>query len=269
MKRLLKRMKAEWRACFHRDNVGLIKELVRAKFAVMDYNSVFGVLWSLINPLVLTAILYFIFRERFGSSIKAYPLYVLSGSVLIGYFLTTTGLMLPLLSDNRELVINTMIRRENLFITVFVIQTYKLFIEIVVCFMVAVFYHVLRWQAVIPLLTVVLCFALLTLSAGMFLSLFYCVVRDVRHIWGLIGRVLLFLTPVFYVRSSLSRWASWLVYCCNPLTPFVESFHAMLRGESGIRVWLTYGHSIVLTAVFCLSAYGCFVIFHTVALERS
>ncbi|MCM8781788.1 MAG: hypothetical protein NC828_01890, partial [Candidatus Omnitrophica bacterium] len=72
----LDKLKNKTARLFTKANWDILTELIRANLKVRDYNSILGVLWSLLGPLVTLVVLYFIFRTRFGQGIKAYPLYL-------------------------------------------------------------------------------------------------------------------------------------------------------------------------------------------------
>ena len=66
---------------FTRVNRNLLRELTWVEFKLTDHNSVLGVIWSFLNPVLMLLVMYFIFRGRFGQKIYAYPLYLLIGII--------------------------------------------------------------------------------------------------------------------------------------------------------------------------------------------
>src|SRR3990167_4499788 len=78
---------------FSRRNRILLRELVVTDFKLRYQGSALGYLWSLLKPLLLFAILYVIFVEflRFGSDVEHFPLYLLLGIVLWGFFTEATN----------------------------------------------------------------------------------------------------------------------------------------------------------------------------------
>src|SRR5262252_6752752 len=77
-------------------NRSLLRELVVTDFKLRYQGSALGYLWSLLRPLFLFAILYTVFGYylKIGNSIEHFPLYLLLGIVLWGFFVesTTQGL---------------------------------------------------------------------------------------------------------------------------------------------------------------------------------
>ena len=56
-----------------------LKELVKRDFKMKYYKSFLGVLWTLLNPLILATIMTIIFSTLFKRSIEYYPIYNISG----------------------------------------------------------------------------------------------------------------------------------------------------------------------------------------------
>src|SRR5688572_27881664 len=77
---------------FSRRNRILLKELVITDFKLGYQGSALGYLWSLLKPLLLFAILYVVFVKflRFGSDTEHFPVYLLFGIVLWGFFTEAT-----------------------------------------------------------------------------------------------------------------------------------------------------------------------------------
>ena len=67
-------------ALFTKSNWHLLVELVRANLKVYDHNCVIGILWSLLGPVMLLAIMYSVFKMHFGKEIiRHIPCTFLSG----------------------------------------------------------------------------------------------------------------------------------------------------------------------------------------------
>ena len=62
--------------------------LAVTEFKLRYFGSVLGYFWSLMRPLLLFGVLYFVFTKvvRFGAGVQYYPLYLLMAMVLWTYF---------------------------------------------------------------------------------------------------------------------------------------------------------------------------------------
>jgi ABC-type polysaccharide/polyol phosphate export permease len=245
----------------------LLRELIRAKLKATDYDSIFGLFWSLIGPLLLLVVMYLIFRQRFGQKVYAYPLYLLLGIVCVNFFVASTGHLIRMFLVNRDTMLNVAMHREILVLSEFFIHTYKFLIELTLCCGLSVFYGLFSWKGLLLSLPLILAYLGFVLGIGLALSLVYCFSRDIGHVWGLVTRLLYFVTPVFYTMNSISPLAKKAVYWLNPLTQFTISFHEIFMGKGKINL-LIYLHAMFLGAFYFTLGYLLFRLFETKGIER-
>src|SRR5690348_2520218 len=71
----------------------LLRELVITDFKLRYQGSVLGYVWSLLRPLALFLILYFVFAKflRIGDAVPHFPVYLLLGIVIWNYFAEVTN----------------------------------------------------------------------------------------------------------------------------------------------------------------------------------
>jgi lipopolysaccharide transport system permease protein len=96
----------------------------------------------------------------------------------------------------------------------------------------------------------------LALSIGTLFASLTIVYRDIRNIVPYFLQLLLFLTPIVYPPEAIPEKWSWLIRI-NPLTGLINSFRAVLLGESPI--WPDVAVSIAITAVISLVSVTTFV----------
>lgn len=260
------KLKSRTDRLFTRHNWNILRELIHANFKVDDHNSVLGVLWSLIGPIALSIVMYFVFRTRFGQEVYVYPLYILVGVASVSFFVTATTYMIKVFLTNREFILNSMILRESIIISRLFIHTYKFIIELILCLLVSICCGVFKLKLLLLILPLLLAYIALVLGVSLILALLFCFARDIEHIWMLTSRLLFFVTPIFYTLNSLSLWARKIIYFANPLTPFLISFRGVFMGSINIP---TYIYSLVWGGAFFVLGYGAFIIFENVAAERA
>jgi len=250
-------------------NGNMVKELIYAQFKAGDHNSILGVLWSLLGPVLLTVVMYFIFIERFGRYLEAYPLYILIGVTCVSFFSISTSYIIKIFKFERDIVLNSTVPRENILFSVLFFHAYKFFIELLLCLLISLVLGRLPLGTMALIVPLFIAFVALTMGISLILSLSYCFSRDIEHIWMIVSRLFLIITPVFYSLKGISLWARKIIYVFNPLTPFVISFRGLLMGKGEAFHWGIYAHSLLLgTGVFCLG-YFLFLQFENAALERS
>ena len=248
-------------------NRALFVELVRTNFKVADHNSIIGALWSLIAPFAMLIALYLVFRNRFGEELRAYPLYLLLGITFVNFFATVTRFLIVVLFTNRALLLNTTVPRETVILSQVGFHGYKLLVELTLCALLAVYYGTFTWAGLAAAVPLVLAFVGLVTGIGMLGAVVHSFARDIEHIWSLVSRLLLFVTPVFYGLESLSPLASFVIYWLNPLTPFLVALRGLLIGppaHAGV-----YAHAMIVGAGFLVLGYVAYLFVEGAALERT
>ena len=64
----------------------LLNELVARDIKIKYRRSVLGILWTLLNPLLMMVVLSIVFSNLFKFDVENFPLYLLSGQVVFNYF---------------------------------------------------------------------------------------------------------------------------------------------------------------------------------------
>ena len=249
-------------------NRTILLEMVRANIKASDYHSFLGGLWSLIGTAVMLASFYYVFRKHFGQGIPGYPLYLLTGIIMVNFFITATSHLLKVLSYNRDIALNSTIPRENLVLATISINAWKFAIEMAICTAISMVYGFYTWGSALLFIPVLLSFLALVLGVGLALSLSFCFARDVEHIWAIFSRLFLFVTPVFYTAGSLSPTMRLLMSYLNPLTPFLKAFRAVFMQGGALELPVLL-HCVGLGTFFLAAAYFIFLFWEGEALDRT
>lgn len=82
----------------------LLYELVVRDIKKKYRRSVLGVLWSVLNPLLMMAVTAMVFSTIFRFSIKNYPLYLLIGQIMFTFFSESTSFSMASILENGSLL---------------------------------------------------------------------------------------------------------------------------------------------------------------------
>ena len=194
------------------------------------FGTALGYLWSLLRPLLLFAVLLFVFTQifRIGSQVPDYAVLLLFNIVLFGPFGEATGQAVTSVVAQEGIVRKTQFPRlviplSNALTSLF---NFGVNLVVVVVFMLA-FDVDPRWSWLWFPLIVAILFAL-TVAVSMLLSCLYVRYRDVAIIWGVLSTALFYATPVLYPFEFVPEQYRELL-ALNPLTPlFVAAREVMI-----------------------------------------
>lgn len=194
----------------------LLWQMTRSEFKLRDQGTVLGFCWTLLNPLLLFAVLYTVFRRWFEASVPHYPLYLLMGLVFWNFFSVSTTTAVRVLEHKRALLKTQNFPR--LFVPCAgVLSIFLSFaVEWAAIILLCCFTVPLSLNLIVGIVGCAVLTLLLALGVAMLLSVFYIRVRDVEHVWGILLRIGFFLTPVFYPATVVDS-RLMILFRLNPL----------------------------------------------------
>ena len=228
----------------------LLKTLVIRDFKVRYKASTLGVLWSFLNPLMMTMVYLFVFSTLFQSSIEHFPVYLMSGIVLFNYFSEATNLGMVSIVGNAGLITKVYIPKYIFPVSKALSSAINLVISLipVIIMMVVTGVPLRKSLLLIPILIVFL----VSFSIGVSLILSACMVyfRDTQFLWGIVLTILNFYSPIFYPESIIpARFA--MIYHLNPMYQFLFFMRTiMIGGISPTPVTYLYCSLSSLAALF-------------------
>lgn len=231
-----------------------ISEFSRSELREQNYGSVFGQLWLVLNPLLLSAV-YFLLIYVIGGSSDATRFGHLTASLFLFYLVANslTGGVKAITSGQR-LIMNTSFPRVMLPISATVIALFK-FIPTLIVFG---FIHVLirlpySWQMLwaIPILAIALVMAL---GMAILISCINVYFRDISSMLPYLTRSLLYLSPILYVASSISdRIKTFEI--ANPIFYLLDSWSRVLVHAQAPTVFGMVHASVWALSLFTVGTY--------------
>ena len=165
--------------------------LARAEFKLRYLDSIVGYVWSLVQPLLLFLVLYFVWTELFnpGRDVPHYELALLLGIALFTFFSEATAHALTSLVSKgamlRKIPFSPLALPVSSVLTSFYV--YGLTLLIVIGFvLVSGIAPSLGWLEMVPVLLLLLVY---TGGVALLLSMLYVTIRDVQQIWIVVLRL--------------------------------------------------------------------------------
>ena len=219
-----------WKSLWSRRT--FIKEYSKSELREQHFDSVFGQLWLVINPLLLSAV-YFILIIIIGGATDSAQYAHLTSSLFLFYLMANslTGGVKSITAGQR-LILNTAFPRIMLPISAVVIAIFK-FLPTLLVFMVikaivgSPFTIEMLWAIPVLLITI-----FLALGLAITISCINVYFRDIASFLPYLTRTLLYLSPILYEASDLKPNLR-VIEIINPLFPILDSWsRAMVQGEA-------------------------------------
>jgi ABC-type polysaccharide/polyol phosphate export permease len=228
----------------------LVQNLVMKDFKIRYRNMSLGVFWSLLNPLVMMGVLWFVFTHIFPNRIPHYALFVMCGLVPFNVFTIcwlngTTSLI-----ENAQLIKRVPVPREAIPVAAVLGNCLQLLAQVLLLlFLAAAVTGIHRswfWLLAIWPLEV-----LFVTGLALMFSAFNVYVRDVRYVVESANVVLFWLVPIVYD----FRWipAQYrFIYGYNPVAAMVMALRNILLDQTAPAATLLVKAAISSVAIFLL-----------------
>ncbi len=173
--------------------------LARTEFKLRFFGSALGYVWSLMRPLMLFGVLYFVFVviAKLGQ-FHYYGVYLLASIVLFTYFAEVTGASVTCLVAREAMLRKVRFPRMVIPLAVSLTALFNLGMNLIAVLAFALLSGVRpRWTWLeMPLL--ILFLVVFATGIGMLLSALYVRYRDVQPIWEVFSQALFYASPVLY-----------------------------------------------------------------------
>jgi ABC-2 type transport system permease protein len=232
-------------------------------FKLRFFGSALGYLWSLMRPLMLFGVLYFVFTEivRFGAGVENYPVYLLAAIVMFTFFSETTSRGVTSLVERETLLRKIRFPRMVVPLSVALHALFNLGLNLVVVFAFVFAAGIAprwSWLQMVPL---VLLLVLLSTGVTMLVSALYVRYRDMQPIWEVLLQILFYASPIIYVTESfpdnIEREAM-----ANPIAAVLTQMrHALIDPDAPTAAQAIGGAGrlaiplLVIAVVFALGVY--------------
>ncbi len=221
------------------------------------FGTVLGYLWSLVRPLLLFAVLLFVFTKvvKLGSStIPHYPVVLLFGIVLFAFFTEATSNSVTSVVAQEGIVRKTQFPRLVIPLSTVLTALFNLLLNLVIVFIFILAFGISpawSWFLFIPALAVYVVFVA---AVATMLSVLYVRFRDVAIIWAVLAQVLFYLTPILYPLTLPGNQTIERLMVVNPLAPLFNEIQRWVvnPGEASVptitggAVWLLPALAIFL-----------------------
>ena len=205
----------------------LLMELVTRDIKTKYRRSILGVLWTLLNPLLMMLVLSVVFSHIFKFQVENYPLYILSGQVVFNFFSESTSSAMSSIINNAPLIKKVYIPKYLFTLSRVASSVVNVMGSFCALIVVMVFSGIELNFTVLLLVVPMGILIIFSTGIGLLLATVAVKFRDIIHLYGVLITALTYLTPVIYPISILSAKIRFFVEL-NPLTGILNMFRLSL-----------------------------------------
>jgi len=210
------------------DYLYLLQNLVLKDFRIRYRNMSLGILWSLINPLVMMGVLTFVFGYIYGDqSPPFFPLFILCGQIPYLFFTAAWLSGTTSIIANAQLVKRVPVPREVMPISAVFSNCVHLAIQVALMVALTFYYHLAPswfWLWMLPLWALYIVFVC---GVSLLSSAISVYIRDTQYVVESFNVVLFWLVPIFYGWEKIPPKYAF-VYKLNPVAALALAMRNIL-----------------------------------------
>ena len=215
----------------------IMQQLVVKDFKLKYRRSVLGVLWSVLNPLLMMCVLTLVFSNMFRFPIENYPVYLILGMTLFSLMSDGTNNAMGSIIFSAPLLKKVRIKKEVFPIEKILFSLVNFGLSMVAVILVMIFFRISPNPSMLAGVLVVLYVLVFSVGLGLLLSALSVFFRDVMHLWGVVIMAWNYLTPIFWPQEGLSSIDSTL----SSMLMTFENFNPMYHYVVYFRDVMMYG----------------------------
>ena len=220
----------------------LLWNLVSRDFKLKYRRSVLGVVWSVLNPLLMCLVYWAVFSSLMdmrGSGIDNFAVFLMCGQLLFNFFNEAT-------STGMSSVLGAAPLLKKVYIPKYIFPLEKCCFAMVNCvfsfvalLLVMIFtgapFHLTLIEAVYPLVTLFF----FSLGVGLLLAAATVFFRDIMHIWSVFITALLYFSAIFYdptqMTFSIGGFNMQQIIKLNPMYWYITGFRRDVGNPAGFQ----------------------------------
>ncbi|MDD4939429.1 MAG: ABC transporter permease [Candidatus Omnitrophica bacterium] len=202
-------------------------EMSLKQFKARYENSILGVAWAVINPLLIMLAITFVFLYVFKAEIKNFSFFVLSG--IFPWFFFSGALQEATFSilGQQSILRQFNLPREILPLSSVLSNFLNFFFGWLIIYPLFIFFNP-KIVLLLPLFVLVsLLFFFFVCGLSLALSVLNVFFRDIGQLSGTLLMFWLWVTPVFYSIDMIPERFRW-IYNFNPVVPYIASYQEVI-----------------------------------------
>jgi ABC-2 type transport system permease protein len=199
----------------------ILRELVERDIKLRYRRSILGIAWTVLNPLLMMGVMLIVFLNFFRSQVENYPLYLIIGHIMYGFFSSATTIGLNAMVWNSSLIRKVYIPKAVFPISVNLSALVNFVFSAIALLIVMIITGARVYPTILLFPVAIFYLFLFTMGMSFALSALNVFFRDIEQLYRVILMAWMYMTPIFYTVDIVPDWAKWIVRA-NPLSMYIE-----------------------------------------------
>jgi ABC-2 type transport system permease protein len=229
----------------------LVQQFVSRTIKTRYKRSFLGVVWTLLNPIMMMVVLTIVFSHIFKFAIEHYPVYVLSGLILWGFFSHTTSTAMGEMIWSGSLLNRIYVPKTVFAVSAIGVGLVNILISLLPLMVITLILGVGLTPAILILPVSILLISLFSLGIGLILAAAAVYFADILPVYEVVLTIWMYATPIIYPVDAIPPGYAWVLHL-NPMYYLIQIFRTPIYDGvlPSTEVWLVAG--VVSFATFIL-----------------
>lgn len=228
----------------------LLKLLVTKNIKLKYRRSWLGYVWSILNPLLIMAVMTVVFSTIFKRKIENFPVYLFCGQLLFNFMSSTTNQSIFSITGNAALLKKTYVPKYMFTLARVTSSLVDLLFSLGALVIVMVVTRArITWYALLFPFVLLQLYAF-CVGLSLFLAQASVFFKDTQFIYNALITVWMYLSAIFYPVESVSEKLAWGIQHLNPMYFYIGQFRALVHAGTMPEPYLIV--SGVITAIVSL-----------------
>lgn len=207
----------------------LIEQLVSRNFNTKYRQSILGVLWSFLNPMLTMLVQYLVFSALFASDIDHFPVYLICGIIAFNFFTECVTLGMDSIVLHASLITKVAMPKVILPFSRALSSLINLLISLLPLLVLMLLTGVMPSPALLLLPLAIGLLFVFALGVTLLLATLNVFFRDTRFLWSVISLLWTYATPIFYPDTI---WPEKLrpLFHLNPMYHYIDFLRQIVIG---------------------------------------
>ena len=245
----------------NKKNRVLLYELVKTDFKLRYQGSFLGILWSVLKPLMLFAVMYTVFVRflKFTDGTPQYPIVLLLGISLWSFFTEATTVGMNSIVARGDILRKINFPKYIIVLSAMISSLISLSINIAVVIVFAIATGIEFTSSVVIVPLNILQLFLIAFGFALLLSTLFVKFRDIGHIWEVILQALFYSMPILYPLSMVSNMTLLgvevqKIMMLNPIAQTIQDIrHNLISPDTVPTTWSTQDNVIMMMIPIALT----------------
>ena len=198
----------------------MVRELVSREIKRKYARSYLGILWSVLNPLLMMIVMSAIFSVMFRKNIENYPVYFLTGNIIYQMFSTATSTTMTSLVDNKQMLIKVKFPMKIFPLSRAVTALVNFGYSCIAYAAILIFFRIPLSVTMLFFPIVIGATFLFALGVAYLLSVAYVFFGDIKHLYSVFLTLLMYCSAIFYPVENITGWMHEFIIR-NPMYNFI------------------------------------------------